>query len=993
MRVSDRIGRHDPALSTSFEAEVRAIAETLFASAAGRRPALYRGINGALLARCIADPGLAAALFRFVDSLPQLQRAPRPAKEIATHLAAYLDDSGASGTLARLLRLGTRPGLAWIARRQVRALSHHLLAAEEGDELEARLVQLAGVPARVTVDAVGEAVLSEREADAYLARNLRLLGRLRARGLSPNGSSLNLSLKLTALSPRFDPLDAEGTRTRVFRRMEPLVNAAAECGATLTIDMEQHELKPLIVKLFLDLLTAFPDPHWQPAIALQAYLPETGDDLAQVLDAAQRHGRRLGVRLVKGAYRDQEEAWAAQRGWPLPTWREKTQTDWHYERLTARLLANCDSLYPAIAGHNLRSQAVALAHARRLDLPAARWEAQMLLGMAEPLRDALAAAGVTVRIYVPVGDPEVGIAYLIRRLLENTASTSTLRHAYFEGADFAALLETPMEPRPTTILATSPTPTPATPGESFGNLPLLDFSLDEARAALGAALAMVRASLPRRHALDLPGCRLPPVALYSARNPAQPAEVLGEIALAGGDHADSAVIQAAEAFARWAATPVRARAAILRRAAELIVGERHMLAALEILEVGKSWREADADVAEAVDFLRYYAGQMEILDGWRPTTRFPGEDNRSAYAPRGVAVVIAPWNFPLAILAGMTSAALVAGNTVLMKPAPPALLVAHELLRLLRLAGLPTEVCRIVPGGPEVGARLVAHRAVHIVAFTGSRAVGLDILRSAHTPAVGQTHVKQVVCEMGGKNAIVVDSDADLDEAVAGIVASAFGYQGQKCSACSRVIVVGGANGAKDMHDALLERLSGASAALAWGPPENPAYSHGPLITQAAQRKALDYIALGKAEGRLVWQGGVPTDSRGGWYVPATIVAGIRPEHRLAREEVFGPVLAVLHAPDFETALDWAGNSDYALTGGVYSRLPAHLERARNAFLVGNLYLNRKITGALVGVQPFGGIALSGTGVQAGGPDYLKQFLWSRCVSENTMRHGFIPAG
>ncbi len=986
MRVSDRVCRRDISGDNGLEADVRTLARTLLASAAGSRPALYRGINGALLARCMADPRLSTALFRFVDTLPQLHNAPRPAKEIAVHLAAYLDESGARGGLATLLRLGAWPSLAWIARRQVHALSRLLLAGETEGELETVLDQLAAIPARSTVDAVGEAVLSEREADAYLARNLHLLSRLRARGAPPTNMnlnpSLNLSLKLSALSPRFDPLDAEGARVRVFRRIEPLIGAAAECGATLTIDMEQYELKPLILRLFLDLLDAFPDPRWQPAIALQAYLPDTGSDLDRVLDAAQRHGRRLGVRLVKGAYRDQEAAWAAQRGWRLPTWREKAHTDWHYELLTGRLLASCDSLYPAIAGHNLRSQAVALAHARRLGLASSLWEAQMLFGMAEPLRDALVAAGVAVRIYVPVGDAEVGIAYLIRRLLENTDSTSTLRRAYFEGADFEALLEAPMEPK------TAPKALPIS-GESFANLPLLDFSRDEERAALAGALAVVRASLPRRYSLDVPGCRLPPVATHTVRNPAQPADVLGECGLAGSEHVDVAVTRASEAFPRWAATPVRTRAAIMRRAADLIVGERHLLAGLEVLEVGKNWREADADVAEAVDFLRYYAGQMEAVDGWRSTTSFPGEDNRSAYVARGVAVVIAPWNFPLAILAGMTSAALVAGNTVLMKPALPALLIAHELLRLLRAAGLPADVCRIVAGGPEIGARLVAHRAVHLVAFTGSRAVGLDILRSAHTPTAGQKHVKQVVCEMGGKNAIIVDSDADLDEAVAGIVASAFGYQGQKCSACSRVIVVDQGN---RLFDALLERLAGAGAALAWGRPEDPAYSHGPLITQAAQRKALDYIEIGKSEGRLVWQGSVPADSRGGWYVPPTIFAGIRPEHRLAREEVFGPVLAVLHAPDFETALAWAADSDYALTGGVYSRLPAHLERARRAFAVGNLYLNRPITGARVGVQPFGGIALSGTGVQAGGPDYLKQFLWSRCVSENTMRHGFIPA-
>jgi RHH-type proline utilization regulon transcriptional repressor/proline dehydrogenase/delta 1-pyrroline-5-carboxylate dehydrogenase len=972
MRFADQISSSRAAPDAAFEADVCAVAAGLFAHAEGRRPALYQGITGALIRRCIENPRLSAALFRFVDALPQLQRTARPEHEIAGHLAAYLEESGATGWLAGLLHFSARPSLAALAQRQVRMLSQQLLAAEEGEQLEQLLGRLARLPARATIDAVGEAVLSEREADAYLARNLRLLARLRARDVPPH-----LSLKLTALSPRFDPLDTDGTRQRVFRRMTTLVAAAAECGATLTVDMEQHELKPLILDLFLDLLDAFPDPRWQPAIALQAYLPETGDDIERVLNAAQRYGRRIGVRLVKGAYRDQEEAWATQRDWPLPTWREKSHTDWHYEQLTARLLTHCDSLHPAIAGHNLRSLSVALAHARRLDLPPARWEVQMLLGMAEPLRDALAAEGVAVRIYVPVGDPETGIAYLIRRLLENTASTSILRRAYFEGAEFESLLEAPMPPEP--VAATSAT------DETFSNLPLLDFSRADEASALHKALEKVRTSLPRRHALDLPGRALPPVGVQLTCNPAQPAEVLGAVELAGVEHADSAVTQAADAFPRWAATSVAERCAILRRAAGLIVAERHALAALEILETGKSWREADADVAEAVDFLRYYAGQMAALDGWQASTAFPGEDNRIAYAPRGVAVLIAPWNFPLAILAGMTSAALVAGNTVVMKPALPALLIAHEFLRLLRTAGLPPEVCRLLSGGAEVGAQLVAHRQTHIIAFTGSRAVGLDILRSAHTPASGQTHVKQVVCEMGGKNAIIVDSDADLDEAVAGIVASAFGYQGQKCSACSRVIAVG------EIHDALLERLTGAADTLSWGPPEDPACSHGPLITQAAQQKALAYIAIGASEGNLAWQGKLPDDDQGGWYVPPTLITGIRPEHRLAREEVFGPVLAVLKAPDFETALAWAKDSDYALTGGLYSRLPAHLDRARLAFPVGNLYLNRKITGARVGVQPFGGVALSGTGVQAGGADYLKQFLWSRCVSENTMRHGFIP--
>jgi len=334
----------------------------------------------------------------------------------------------------------------------------------------------------------------------------------------------------------------------------------------------------------------------------------------------------------------------------------------------------------------------------------------------------------------------------------------------------------------------------------------------------------------------------------------------------------------------------------------------------------------------------------------------------------------------------MTAAALVTGNAVLMKPALLGLQSALALRAAMDKVGIPAALCPLLVGGVELGQELVAHPQVDIIAFTGSRAVGLDILRAAHTPQPSQTHVKQVVCEMGGKNAIIVDADADLDEAVTGILASAFGYSGQKCSACSRVIAV------ESIAAQLQERLVAAAQTLRWGNPADPAFDHGPLINETAQQKALAYIAAGKQEARLLWQGAVPeSGTNPGWYCPPTIFADVKPEHRIAREEIFGPVLALMTAPDFVTALAIANDSDYALTGGIYSRLPQHLELAQRDFRVGNLYLNRRITGARVGVQPFGGIALSGTGIQAGGPDYLKQFMWMQTVSQNVMRKGFVP--
>jgi RHH-type proline utilization regulon transcriptional repressor/proline dehydrogenase/delta 1-pyrroline-5-carboxylate dehydrogenase len=936
-------------MDRGFESEVQAAGAELRRRAGTGVPAIYRGVAGWLMKGAMADPVLREALFQFVDVLPQLSTR----QEVAEHLSAYL--RGLSGSRPALLRLAARPSLAAFATLGVRRLAQNFLVVEDPAALARAIRRLSRIPAGLTVDAVGEAVLTEAEADAYLVRNLQLLDWLGDAGTP------HLSLKLTALTPHFDPADREGTRRRVFRRLAPLMEQAIAHKAALTVDMEQFELKHLILDLFLDMLAEWPDPAWQPSVALQAYLPDTGADLDRVLDAAQAHARRIGVRLVKGAYWDQEMAWAAQRNWPRPTFADKAATDAHFEAITRRLLQNVDVLHPAIASHNLRSQAVALAEARRLGVVHERWEAQLLYGMAEPLRDALAAAGVALRIYLPSGDATIGIAYLIRRLLENTASTSVLRQTYLHGADDLA----------------PPVPTAAPPQPDYFNQPLIDFSRSDEQQAFDDALCAVRASLPRAHPLE--GGRT--AAQYVARNPAAPDEVLGTVELGDAAYAESLLGRAEAAFPAWRERGAHSRAETLRRAADILTTRRRDLATLEVLSVAKNRREADADVAEAIDYLRYYADEAARLDGWQPTRDFPGERNAMRYEALGVALVIAPWNFPLAILAGMSAAALAAGNAAIIKPAQPGLLVGFEFRRALVDAGVPPDACPLLAAPGAVAAHLVAHPGVHVIAFTGSRDVGLSILQTAHATGAGQRHVKRVVCEMGGKNAVVVDADADLDEAVAGIVASAFGYAGQKCSACSRVIAVTG------VHDRLLARLAEAADALPWGPPEYPVYPFGPVIDEAAQRKALGHIAIGRDEGRLYWQGRVPER---GWYVPPTLFAGIEPHHRLAREEIFAPVVAVLKAPDFASALAMAQDSDYALTGGVYSRLPDHLALARSDYRVGNLYLNRKITGARVGIQPFGGPALSGTGIQAGGPDYLKQFLWTRVVSVNAMRHGLV---
>jgi RHH-type proline utilization regulon transcriptional repressor/proline dehydrogenase/delta 1-pyrroline-5-carboxylate dehydrogenase len=463
-------------------------------------------------------------------------------------------------------------------------------------------------------------------------------------------------------------------------------------------------------------------------------------------------------------------------------------------------------------------------------------------------------------------------------------------------------------------------------------------------------------------------------------------EVVGRTGSATAADADAAVVAAKQAFPEWNKLGVQKRSELLRRAAAIMRKRRYELAAWEVYECGKPWREADGDVAEAIDFCEYYARQALLFETARGV-ELPGEENEFVYVPRGVAAVIAPWNFPLAILCGMTTAALVTGNPVVMKPAEQSSIIAAKFMEVLVEAGFPPGVVHFLPGpGETVGARLVEHPDVATIVFTGSRNVGLAIhRRAAEVSAAGCPLVKRVVAEMGGKNAIIIDDDADLDEAVLGTVRSAFGYQGQKCSAGSRAIVLA------PIYDVFLERLVEATRSLKLGPAEDPSTGVGPVIDDEARAKILQYVEIGKREAStaLAVDAGPLRDE--GYYVGPHIFADVAPTARIAQEEIFGPVLAVLKAADLDEAFRIALGTEYALTGGMFSRSPANLHRARREFTVGNLYLNRPITGALVGRQPFGGFKMSGTGTQAGGPDYLLQFLLPRTITENTLRRGFAP--
>jgi RHH-type transcriptional regulator, proline utilization regulon repressor / proline dehydrogenase / delta 1-pyrroline-5-carboxylate dehydrogenase len=526
--------------------------------------------------------------------------------------------------------------------------------------------------------------------------------------------------------------------------------------------------------------------------------------------------------------------------------------------------------------------------------------------------------------------------------------------------------------------------------EPFQNEPHTDFSRKESRKAFAAALEDVADRLGQDYDLVIDGKAVSSRKSIVSLNPSNKSQTVGTVAAATKDQVDQAVRTARRAFEQWRKVEPAHRAEYLELIAAGMRNRRFELCAWMVYECGKTWAEADGDVAEAIDFCMYYAQQMRLLSV-PVECDYPGEENAYFYRPRGVAVIIAPWNFPLAILTGMSVAAMVAGNTVIMKPAEQSSIVAAKLMEIITEAGVPDGVVNYLPGiGEEIGPVLVGHPDVDLIAFTGSRAVGLSINRLAAETSGIETEtsrpvMKKVIAEMGGKNAIVVDEDADLDEAVQAVVGSAFNFAGQKCSACSRAIVL------EPAYEAFVQRLKGATESLKVGPAMDPGTTVGPVIDAEAQQRIQDYIAIGKDECETVVAMDVGALAETGFFVGPHVFAEVDPQSRLAQHEIFGPVVAVIKAGDLDEAFEIANGTDYALTAGMFSRSPRNLQRGRREIVAGNLYLNRGITGALVQRHPFGGFKMSGIGSKAGGHDYLLQFLIPLAVSENTLRRGFAP--
>ena len=994
----------------TLDARTRAYGRELFARLDGHGPVpLSRAWrDDRLMGLTTADESLKVQLFRFVDTLPYLIDDP---KEISRHLHEYLHEAdGLPGWAKALTRLLPSSGiggrlLAAATRSNATAMARKFIAGSNVDEAVAAVGRMRTNGLAFTIDLLGEATITEAEADHVQKQYFDLLTGLTEtvnhwpevpeidrddRGPIPR---VNVSVKLSALYSQFDPIDPVGTSRAVRDRLRPILAMAKRTGAFVNFDMEQYAFKDATIRIFREILTEPEFRDWpHVGIAIQAYLRDTERDLEQLLAWA-RDDRKtpVWVRLVKGAYWDQETVLAAQNDWPVPVWTQKWQSDACYERCSRFLLENYSWLVPAFGTHNVRSIAHALAAAEELKVPPRRYEFQTLYGMADPIKAAIRTFGRRVRVYTPYGELLPGMAYLVRRLLENTSNDSFLRASTAANIDEEKLLMEPVGSSQPAVGSQKEVPPQKAQGRPslgvprFQNEPLADFSKEPNRQAMTDALTLVKGQLGQTYPPVIANEPVQTSAFIDSLNPSDTSQLIGKAGAVTADHANQAVAAAVAAFDSWRDTPVADRAALLRRVADGLRGRKWELSAWIVLETGKPWREADADVAEAIDFCRYYADEAVAL--WEPRHRdVAGEDNFTFYEPRGVAVTIAPWNFPLAILTGMTAAAVATGNPTIMKPAEQSPVIAAKLMDVFLAAGVPPGVVAYLPGvGEEVGPVLTGHPDVALIAFTGSLNVALRINEQVAKLPPGSDRVKKLIAEMGGKNAIIVDTDADLDEAVRGVVDSAFGYAGQKCSAGSRAIVV------ESIYDQFLARLIEATKSLTVAPAEEPGTSLGPVIDAEARDRIVRTIEAGEKECRLAFRYDVGPLAEAGYFVGPTVFAEVPETSSLAREEIFGPVLTVLKATDIDDAIRLANGTKYALTGGVYSRSPTTLDAVKRRFRVGNLYVNRKCTGALVDRQPFGGFKLSGIGSKAGGPDYLLQFVVPRTITENTMRRGFAP--
>jgi RHH-type transcriptional regulator, proline utilization regulon repressor / proline dehydrogenase / delta 1-pyrroline-5-carboxylate dehydrogenase len=945
-----------------------------------------------LIQRTIAEPEFRIQALRFIDVLPSLD----DDHLLAEHLQEYFSDL----QLPRFAEWGLHHSdshwathiAAPTVRFTLRGLARKFMGGYKLHHAMTCISRLRHQKMNFTLDLLGEATISEAECEAYLQQYLQMLNNLSEplKNWSENplldishgnkSPRLNLSLKLSSLYSQINTAAPQASIDAIALRLRPVLRAAMKNNAFITIDMEQYDFKNIVLNCFRQIIMEDEFKAWPHiGLAIQAYLLDSYNDLVNLLDLVKSRGTPITIRLVRGAYWDYETVIARQNNWPSPVWKNKSDTDINYEKCLNLLFSSSPTIHTAIATHNPRSIAFAMALVEKLNMSVDQFEFQMLYGMAEPLKPALVDLGYRLRLYVPFGETLPGMAYLVRRLLENSSGQSMLDSGFGKQTNLVNChsFEAPSTSSPVNNLK-------LVNKHTFTNCSLLRFTDNSQIQLFKSILDKVENNFGAHFPLIINGKEIFTDSLINSINPAKPSQIIGQVSCASIEHADQALQAAVQTFDSWKNTSVQQRADYLRRVALLLTKKRMEFSACQLFEAGKSWQEADADVCEAIDFLNYYAQQAERICKGK-TLSYSGELNQHNYKPCGTALIIPPWNFPLAIMCGMLSAAVVTGNTCILKPSSQTPVVAAKFMQLWQQVGLPKGVINFLPGpGNVIGEYLAAKPEINIIAFTGSVQVGTKLLNIAARIQPGQHHIKKTIVEMGGKNAIIVDSDADLDTAILGVVHSAFCFQGQKCSATSRVIVV------KNIYHKFLCRLLECTQSLTMGSPENPHNLIGPVIDKTSFQRITQTILHAQKSSKL--QVNQSTHNKhNGYYIMPSIFTDVNPDSPLAQEEIFGPVLSVIKADNFQQAVEIANNTRYALTGGVYSRQPSHLNYAQHNFNVGNLYLNRKTTGALVSRQPFGGFKMSGAGSKAGGEDYLLQFMNEYCVTENTLRRGFAP--
>ena len=955
---------------------------------------------GNLMQWTLTNPHFKTPLFRFVDVFPSLNKK----KDIPFFLNEYLlGNNNESRPLPPFLKksifLLSPSMLSSFISKQMKEMATLFIIGEDLLSILPALKKMRKENNTFTLDLLGEATLSEKEAIVYQNRYLEIIDLLNkeVKNWSHNPLTdedekgnpiplVNISVKASSLESQIHTVAWEDSKKRIKNKLRVLFQKAVATNTFINMDMEQYEYKALTLQIFKELISEPEFKHYPHfGIVIQAYLRESLNDLKDLSQFIKKHPSPVTIRLVKGAYWDYELIHSKQQNWPSPVYLNKWESDLNFEACAKLILNSYPYLRLAVGSHNIRSISYALSLSQKWNIPQKAMEIQTLYGMADSIKNQLIKKGWRVRQYCPMGTPIPGMAYLVRRLLENTANESFLKSWQNKTSNIKTLLTAPSKDSDKKNNSPFEENAETPDNKKFKNTAPLDFSFSHHRLHFKKALDEWKTKLPLNIPCVINNEQKTNSKILKRENPSYPSETVALISPADKESCDLALKQVTEKFPSWSQTSVSDRCKLLISLADKMENRRYSLAALQVLEVGKSWKAADADVCEAIDFCRYYAEEMRKLGKPRLTNFVLGEESFHTWQARGPAVVIAPWNFPLAILTGMTAACLVTGNTVLIKPAEQSSAIAYELMKLLIECGLPSGVAQFLPGkGEETGAYLVEQKEVELIAFTGSKEVGCSILEKANQVSSRQNKLKRCIIEMGGKNAIIVDDSADLDMAVAGVMESAFEFQGQKCSACSRVLV------AETIEKLFTERLIEAIQSLTIGPAEKPEMCIGPVVDSEAVKKINSYIEEGKRSATLISKE-IPQPREGHFITPA--VFNKVPLHSpLLKEEIFGPVLTLITFTDLNKAIQIANETDFALTGAFYSRSPSRIKKAKQELQVGNLYINRNCTGALVKRHPFGGFKMSGLGHKAGGPDYLTQFMNPKVITENTVRRGgFSP--